>query len=84
MIRGDYNGTMLYPQYEPNGTCQWYYMSGQDAEDVLLFKGFDTREGSVKCTWIIRLEVIQDTNRGDCRYSSYIIYALECLRERVS
>lgn len=48
MIRGEYTGTMLYPQYELNGTCQWYYMSGQDVEDVLLFKGFDTEE-CVKC-----------------------------------
>lgn len=53
MIRGEYTGTMLYPQYEPNGTCQWYYMNGQDVEDVLLFKGFDTRESSVKCKWIV-------------------------------
>ncbi|KAL4784377.1 hypothetical protein BJX76DRAFT_347853 [Aspergillus varians] len=50
MIRGNYTGTMLYPQYEPNSTCQWDYMSGQDVEDVLLFKGFDTKQGSVKYT----------------------------------
>ncbi|KAL4866188.1 hypothetical protein BDV12DRAFT_173246 [Aspergillus spectabilis] len=50
VIRGSYTGTMLYPQYELNGTCQWYYMSGQDVEDVLLFKGFDTKEDSVKYT----------------------------------
>ena len=52
MIRGDYTGTMLYPQYDPNDTYQWYYMSGQDVEDVLLFKGFDTKEDSVKCRWL--------------------------------
>ncbi|KAL2827757.1 hypothetical protein BDW59DRAFT_54564 [Aspergillus cavernicola] len=50
MIRGNYTGTMLYSQYEPNGTCQWYYMSAQNVEDVLLFKGFDTKEDSVKYT----------------------------------
>ncbi|RDW86107.1 uncharacterized protein DSM5745_02749 [Aspergillus mulundensis] len=50
MIRGEYTGTMLYPQYEPNGSCQWYYMSRQDVEDVLLFKGLDSEEGSVKYT----------------------------------
>ncbi|KAL4938265.1 hypothetical protein BDV06DRAFT_201213 [Aspergillus oleicola] len=48
MIRGEYTGTMLYPQYEPNSSCQWYYMSRQDADNVLLFKGFDTREDCVK------------------------------------
>jgi hypothetical protein len=51
MIRGDYTGTLLYPQYEPNDTYQWYYMSGQDVEDVLLFKSFDTKKDSVKCKW---------------------------------
>jgi len=51
MIRGDYTGTMLYPQYNLNDTYQWYYMSEQDVEDVLLFKGFDTKKDSVKCTW---------------------------------
>lgn len=51
MIRGDYTGTMIYPQYNLNGTYQWYYMSEQDVEDVLLFKGFDTKKDSVKCTW---------------------------------
>ncbi|PYH43905.1 uncharacterized protein BP01DRAFT_322230 [Aspergillus saccharolyticus JOP 1030-1] len=50
MTQGEYTGTMLYPQYEPNGSCQWYYMSSQEAEDVLLFKGFDTNEDSVKYT----------------------------------
>ncbi|KAL4953498.1 hypothetical protein BDW69DRAFT_194817 [Aspergillus filifer] len=50
MIRGEYTGTMLYPQYEPDGACQWYYMSRQDVGDVLLFKGFDTREDCVKYT----------------------------------
>ena len=54
MIRGDYTGTMLYPQYDPNDTYQWYYMSGQDVGDVLLFKGFDTKEDSVKCMWLTR------------------------------
>ncbi|KAL4906958.1 hypothetical protein BDW74DRAFT_176555 [Aspergillus multicolor] len=50
MIRGEYTGTMLYPQYEPNASCQWYYMSRQDVEDVLLFKGFDSKEDAVKYT----------------------------------
>ncbi|KAL4969859.1 uncharacterized protein BDV14DRAFT_163767 [Aspergillus stella-maris] len=50
MIRGEYTGTMLYPQSEPISTCQWYYMSRQDVEDVLLFKGFDTRDDCVKYT----------------------------------
>ncbi|RAH63523.1 hypothetical protein BO85DRAFT_495434 [Aspergillus piperis CBS 112811] len=50
MIRGNYTGTMLYPQYEPSDAHKWYYMSDQDVEDVLLFKGFDTKEDSVKYT----------------------------------
>ncbi|KAL4929530.1 uncharacterized protein BDV17DRAFT_261116 [Aspergillus undulatus] len=50
VIRGEYTGTMLYPEYEPNGTCQWYYMSKQDVGDVLLFKGFDSKEDCVKYT----------------------------------
>ena len=49
MIRGDYTGTLLYPLYEPKKTHQWYYMSKQGVEDVLLFKSFDSKEGSVKC-----------------------------------
>ncbi|RAL09125.1 uncharacterized protein BO97DRAFT_352704 [Aspergillus homomorphus CBS 101889] len=48
MILGNYNGTLLYPQYDPSGSSQWYFMSGQDVEDVLLFKGFDSNENSVK------------------------------------
>lgn len=48
MIRGDYTGTMLYPLYTPSGTRQWYYMSRQGVEDVLLFKSFDSNEDSVK------------------------------------
>ncbi|KAJ5565073.1 hypothetical protein N7513_001315 [Penicillium frequentans] len=48
MIRGDYNGTLMYPLYDPTHACQWYYMSGQGVEDVLLFKSFDSQEGSVK------------------------------------
>lgn len=51
MILGNYTGTLLYPQYRPNDTYKWYYMSRQDVEDVLLFKSFDTKEGSVKCKW---------------------------------
>jgi hypothetical protein len=51
MILGNYTGTLLYPQYKPNDTYQWYYMSRQDVEDVLLFKSFDTKEGSAKCKW---------------------------------
>lgn len=46
---------MLYPQYETNDARKWYYMSGQDVEDVLLFKGFDTKEDSVKCEWLTTL-----------------------------
>lgn len=49
MILGDYTGTLLYPQYKPNDTYQWYYMSRQDVEDVLIFKSFDTKKGSVRC-----------------------------------
>jgi hypothetical protein len=49
MIRGDYTGTLLYPLYEPKKTRKWYYMSKQGVEDVLLFKSFDSKEGSVKC-----------------------------------
>ncbi|KAJ5659282.1 hypothetical protein N7507_005733 [Penicillium longicatenatum] len=48
MIRGDYNGTLMYPLYDPSHACRWYYMSRQDVEDVLLFKSFDSKEGSVK------------------------------------
>lgn len=51
MVRGDYNGTLMYPLYDPSHACQWYYMSGQGVEDVLLFKSFDSKEGSVKCKW---------------------------------
>lgn len=51
MIRGDYNGQLMYPLYDPSHACQWYYMSGQGVEDVLLFKSFDSKEGSVKCKW---------------------------------
>lgn len=51
MIRGNYTGTMLYPQYEANSARRWYYMSEQETQDVLLFKGFDTKEDSVKCEW---------------------------------
>lgn len=54
MIRGDYTGTMLYPRYNVNDTYRWYYMSGQDIEDVLLFKGFDTKDDGVKCRWLTR------------------------------
>ncbi|KAL7657974.1 hypothetical protein ACMYSQ_004116 [Aspergillus niger] len=50
MIRGNYTGTMLYPQYEANSPRRWYYMSEQETQDVLLFKGFDTKEDSVKYT----------------------------------
>ncbi|KAL4799556.1 hypothetical protein BDV19DRAFT_261094 [Aspergillus venezuelensis] len=50
MIRGEYTGTMLYPRYEPDSACQWYYMNRQGVEDVLLFKGYDTRDDSVKYT----------------------------------
>ena len=52
MIRGNYTGTMLYPQYEANSARRWYYMSEQETQDVLLFKGFDTKEDSVKCEWL--------------------------------
>ena len=55
MIRGNYTGTMLYPQYEKNDARKWYFMSSQDVEDVLLFKGFDTKEDSVKCEWLTTL-----------------------------
>ncbi|KAJ0421292.1 hypothetical protein BJY00DRAFT_300947 [Aspergillus carlsbadensis] len=51
MIRGAYTGTMLYPLFEPDGSkYNWYYMSRQEPEDVLLFKGFDSEEGKVKYT----------------------------------
>lgn len=91
MIRGEYTGTMLYSPYEPDGRCQWYYMSGQGVEDVLLFKGFDT-EDCVKCKRSIQchgelglpLDTIQDTNWDICRYSSYIVYTVDSLRELVS
>jgi hypothetical protein len=49
MIRGDYTGTLLYPLYEPSNVRQWYYLSRQGAEDVLLFKSFDSKDNSVKC-----------------------------------
>ncbi|KAL4886834.1 hypothetical protein BJY04DRAFT_212808 [Aspergillus karnatakaensis] len=68
MIRGNYTGTMLYPEYEPKGTCQWYYMSGQDVEDVVLFKGFDTKEGCV-----------ESTDTAYRRYTPYVIYAVKYL-----
>lgn len=48
MIGGDYTGTLLYPLYEPGNIRQWYYLSRQGVEDVLLFKSFDSKEGSVK------------------------------------
>jgi hypothetical protein len=48
MIRGDYTGTLLYPLYEPNQIRQWYYMSNQGVDDVLLFKSFDSKKASVK------------------------------------
>lgn len=48
MTRGDYTGTMLYPLYEPGNIRQWYYLSRQGVEDVLLFKSFDSKKGSVK------------------------------------
>ncbi|KAJ5406329.1 hypothetical protein N7465_007613 [Penicillium sp. CMV-2018d] len=48
MTRGDYTGTMLYPLYEPGNIRQWYYLSRQGVEDVLLFKSFDSKTGSVK------------------------------------
>ncbi|KAL2861947.1 hypothetical protein BJX68DRAFT_13871 [Aspergillus pseudodeflectus] len=51
MIRGAYTGTMLYPLFEPDcSKYNWYYMSRQEPEDVLLFKGFDSAEGRVKYT----------------------------------
>ncbi|KAJ5633082.1 hypothetical protein N7490_009421 [Penicillium lividum] len=48
MIRGEYTGTLMYPSYDPSHACQWYYMSRQSVEDVLLFKSFDSKEDSVK------------------------------------
>lgn len=48
MTRGDYTGTLPYPLYEPGNTRQWYYLSRQGVEDVLLFKSFDSKTGSVK------------------------------------
>lgn len=53
MIRGDYNGQLMYPLYDPSHACQWYYMSRQGVEDVLLFKSFDSKEGSIKCKWYL-------------------------------
>jgi hypothetical protein len=54
MIRGAYTGTMLYSLFEPDGSkYNWYYMSRQEPEDVLLFKGFDSAEGRVKCKWLL-------------------------------
>ncbi|CAI7587580.1 unnamed protein product [Penicillium discolor] len=48
MTRGDYTGTLIYPLYEPGNIRQWYYLSRQGVEDVLLFKSFDSKTGSVK------------------------------------
>lgn len=81
MIRGEYTGTMLYPQCEPDGACQWYYMSGQGVEDVLLFKGFDT-EDCVKCKLLIQCH--GELTDIIFRHSSYIVYTVDCLRELVS
>ncbi|KAL3490231.1 hypothetical protein BJX62DRAFT_252143, partial [Aspergillus germanicus] len=50
MIRGAYTGTMLYPLFEPDAKYRWCYMSRQEPEDVLLFKGFDSMQGQVKYT----------------------------------
>ncbi|CAG8316643.1 unnamed protein product [Penicillium nalgiovense] len=50
MTRGDYTGTLLYPLYDPSNIRKWYYLSRQGAEDVLLFKSFDSEKGSVKHT----------------------------------
>lgn len=63
MIRGDYTGTMLYPLYTPRGTRQWYYMSWQSVEDVLLFKSFDSNEDSVK---------------RECYFKNWIFFATTC------
>jgi hypothetical protein len=49
MIRGAYTGIMLYPLFEPDAKYRWCYMSRQEPEDVLLFKGFDSMQGKVKC-----------------------------------
>ncbi|CAG8899823.1 unnamed protein product [Penicillium egyptiacum] len=48
MISGDYTGTLLYPLYEPGNIRQWHYLSRQGIEDVLLFKSFDSKKGSVE------------------------------------
>ena len=39
----------MYPLYDASHTCQWYYLSRQEPEDVLLFKSFDSKEDSIKC-----------------------------------
>ena len=49
MTRGDYTGTLLYSLYDPSNIRKWYYLSRQGVEDVLLFKSFDSKMGSVKC-----------------------------------
>lgn len=55
MTRGNYTGTLMYPLYDASHTCQWYYLSRQEPEDVLLFKSFDSKEDSIKCEYHLLL-----------------------------
>ncbi|KAK9561570.1 hypothetical protein V6000_004464 [Aspergillus fumigatus] len=48
ITRGRYTGTVQYALYDSTKPFHWYYMSRQSDEDVLLFKSFDSRDGSVK------------------------------------
>ncbi|KAF9890655.1 hypothetical protein FE257_005786 [Aspergillus nanangensis] len=48
ILRDNYVGHIMYPLYDPGMT--WYYMSGQDNTELLIFKSFDTAEGVAKCT----------------------------------
>lgn len=65
---------MLYPQYETKDARKWYYMSSQDVEDVLLFKGFDSKEDTVKCEWL--------TTLLGCRSTVHLTYKPVALERR--